>query len=82
MSASRGKRGVRAAIEGAQAATGTNFTCPRIPVYLLSRFEMRPEGLFRKSADDEKPPLWVCGPFSIEAETLGDDGQRWGILLT
>jgi len=51
-----------------------------VPGYLARRFEMRPEGLFKKG-DDDKGAQWISAPFAVEAETLEDDTQGWGLLI-
>ncbi len=107
--ATKGKRGVRAAVQAAQpaasgnaaggtagtgaAASGTQPGRPAAagaasaspmqsaaPGYLASRFEMRPAGLFRKNQDETT--TWICGAFTIEAETRDDEGRGWGLLIS
>lgn len=75
-----GKPAVRAAIEAAQPAPAIPATPSAAPAYLAGRFVLRPEGLFRKTDDPDKPS-WICGPFSIEAELRDNDGGGWGLLL-
>jgi uncharacterized protein (DUF927 family) len=79
------KKRVRAAIEAAQPAQPSAAPAPLVqtgaPAYLAFGFEMRPEGLFRK--DEVKDTrMWICAPFSVEAETRDLDGGNWGFLVS
>jgi putative DNA primase/helicase len=47
----------------------------------MKRFKMEDDGLYKKNSDEDKPPMWVCGPFQIEAETWDEDLRRWGVML-
>ncbi len=78
MTAGKGKRQVRAAIDAAQPAQATDSAAP---AYLASRFSMRPKGLFRNS-DDPNKSFWICGPFAIEAELRDDEKRGWGLLIS
>lgn len=75
----RARAGRRAAHEAAQPAEGSP-AATAAPDYLAERFEMRPNGLFKRSGEDR--PIWVSGPFAIEAETRDDEGRGWGLLLS
>ena len=79
-----GKAAVRAAVEGAQPAPANPAEAPAVrteaPSYLASRFDMRPEGLFKKR--DDNTTMWLSAPFAIEAETRDDSGRGWGLLLS
>jgi hypothetical protein len=46
-----------------------------------SGFVMRPNGLWWRDADPEKPDLHVSSPFEVVAETRSVDGDNWGLLL-
>ena len=37
--------------------------------------------VWRDPGDDEKPELWLAGPFSVAAETRDQGGTSWGVLL-
>lgn len=89
--ATKGKRAVRAAIQAAEPApdAGSQPAAPpaaapavqsAAPGWLASRFAMRPEGLFRKNQDETT--TWICGAFTIEAETRDDEGRGWGLLIS
>ena len=43
------------------------------------RFEMRPDGLFRRS--DDGRPWRVSGPFEVLCETHDDEALAWGLLI-
>jgi putative DNA primase/helicase len=85
MSNGAGKKGVRKDIDAATpvAPAGTppgGGRPPSPPAYLQNRFIMKDDGLFKKTFDDDKPDVWVCGRIEIEAETVDDD-ERWGLYL-
>lgn len=78
----------------AQAATGAAPTSSRKPLTRFNwaggYFEMREHTgdksagvYFVGKADDgtEKPPLWLCSPLRIVAETRGAKSSEWGRLL-
>jgi putative DNA primase/helicase len=74
-----GKKTVAAALAGAESASAPPPPPP--PVRLATRFEMRADGLYRRSGKDDAPDLWVCGPFEVLTETRDADQGMWGILL-
>ncbi len=45
------------------------------------RFFSTDEGIFFRDPDPEKPPLLLCGPLQIVAETRDANGGAWGKLL-
>lgn len=51
------------------------------PPGVSRRFRMTPDGLFRKSGDDDKPDIFVCGPLECLAETRDAEGNGWGLLM-
>lgn len=78
-----GKAAVAAAIDNAEPASSAATPPPGgggAPRYLSARFEMKPDGLWRKSEDDKR--MWICAPFAIEAETIDDENQSWGLLVS
>jgi putative DNA primase/helicase len=56
---------------------------PRAPdVELPAGYSMIDRGLvWRDPFDNEKPELWLAGPFRVLAETRDGDGKSWGVLL-
>jgi uncharacterized protein (DUF927 family) len=44
-------------------------------------FTMRPDGVFLRADDDDKPDLHVCGPLEVIAGTHDGEGEDWGALL-
>lgn len=84
-----GKAAVRAAIEQAEpaqpkadaAAASAPVTAPE---WMARAFDMRADGLWRKSKDQTGKDIetWLCGPFKVEAETRNSDGRAWGLLLS
>ena len=73
---SGGVAGARAAVLGAAPAGHVGA-----PGFILERFEMGSDGLFLCARDD-KPRVWLSSPFAIEAETRGQDGRGWGLLIS
>jgi putative DNA primase/helicase len=64
----------RDAILNAPSATPSNDAA------MDSKFEMRPDGLMRRSED--KRPWRICGHFEVYSETrTEDDTQIWGVLI-
>lgn len=82
MTAGRGRRRIRDAIEAAQPVPSAGAAVSATaPAYLSSRFSMRDEGLFRNS-DDPNKSFWVCGVFAVEAELRDDEKRGWGLLIS
>lgn len=51
-------------------------------VEMPAGYSMADRGLlWRDPFDDEKPELWLAGPFDVIAETRDGDGKSWGVLL-
>ena len=76
-----GKDAIRDAIETAQPAERSPPPGGSgAPDYLTRRFELRPDGLFKKGEDDRT--MWVCAPFAIEAETRDEEGRNWGVVIS
>jgi putative DNA primase/helicase len=82
-----GKADVRAAIFSADPAPGGDAGGGGdggggAPSYLSFRFDMRGDGLFLKPADGGGRGMWICGPFTIEAETRDPENRCWALLLS
>lgn len=39
-------------------------------------------GVYFMGEDPDKPPIWICGPLEIEADTRDATGNNWGRLLS
>jgi uncharacterized protein (DUF927 family) len=49
---------------------------------MLRLYDMRPDGLYKKNENEQEKPMWLSGPFAIEAETRDHEGRSWGVLFS
>lgn len=48
------------------------------------RFRVDEQGVYFTALDNEgreKPPVWLCAPLQVTAQTRNAEGQNWGLLL-
>jgi len=82
-SASITEQGVQDATKGREQSTGAEpTTCP----YADGRFEITPDGVFFQSDTTDrdgspKPPLLICSPLHVKAQTRDNNNTAWGRLL-
>lgn len=52
-----------------------------VPGITPPNYVMRPDGLWWREPESDKPDLHLSGPFEVVAETRNADGHAWGVLL-